>query len=66
MKELWKAVFGSGNRMTTAAGIGAVAASIGGWLQSGEFDANTFGIGMAGLVGLLSRGGGTGSDAPSQ
>ena len=64
MQALWTAIVGEGNRKTTIVGIGALLCGVGSFLQSGELDLTTLGVGFAALVGLFSRGGGTGSDAP--
>ena len=65
MQALWKAITGSGNRAVTVMGVGAVICAFGKFLMSGEIDMETLGIGFGGLIGLLARGGGTGSDAPA-
>jgi hypothetical protein len=64
MQALWKAIVGEGNRALTVIGLGAVLAAVGTFLQTGELDLTTLGVGLSGLVGVFARGGGTGSDAP--
>ncbi len=64
METIWKAIIGKGNRAVTIMGIGALLCALGKFLQTGELDTETLGVGFAGLVGLFARGGGTGSDAP--
>ena len=65
MQSIWKAIVGTGNRAVTIMGIGAILCGLGKWLQTGELDLETLGVGFAGIIGLLARGGGTGSDTPA-
>ena len=65
MNALRKAILGKGNRSTSIIGACLLVGGILNWLATGEINMEAMMAAGAGLIGMLSRGGGTGSDAPS-
>jgi hypothetical protein len=65
MDKLRKAILGTGNRSLSIIGACLLIGGITHWLATGEFDMEAMMAAGAGLIGMLARGGGTGSDAPA-
>jgi hypothetical protein len=64
MDALRQAILGKGNRATSVVGICLLLGGILSWIATGEINMEAMMAAGAGLIGMLSRGGGTGSDAP--